>query len=239
MRFEARDIKPHSERVKVSDLVEGDVYFSVTHVDCEKLIPVLEPYVFAGRDLALGDSGRRYFQNLDPVRQEHGESFTRGNYEQFYVESEEESHFFEYEQALEELMLCALRRQEKLGDSQEDAISAWQSPRFDVRELQPFSKPMPNADLKEGSILFSVFFVDEDFFIPGLEPYVFVGRDIDAEEPGLYFQDIFSYRRGVHYDATNEGQVAIFVVDSDDNLHYFEYEQALEQLMVCSLRRRA
>jgi hypothetical protein len=38
---------------------------------------------------------------------------------------------------------------------------------------------------------------------------------------------------------TNEGQVAVFVVDSDDNLHHFEYEQALEQLMVCSLRRRA
>jgi hypothetical protein len=204
MHFKAQDIKLYHEPVKASHFVEDEVYFSVTYVDHEKLVPVLEPYVFAGQDLTPGDSGKRYFQSLDPVRREHGESFPRGNYEQFHVESDEESHFFEYEQALEELMLCALRRQETLGDSPEDAMSAGHSLRFDARELQPFAKPVHEAELKEGSIFFSVFFVDEDFFIPGLEPYVFVGRDIDAEEPGLYFQDISSYRRGIHYDTTNQ-----------------------------------
>lgn len=236
MRFDARELKLYPEPVKVDRLVEDAVYFSVSYLDHERLIPALEPYVFSGRDLVPGDSGRLYFQSLDPVRRQlhHDPSADMD----FYIESEEKALFFEYEQALEELMVCFLRRQGMLDHWPEGTASTGRSLQFDARELQLFSEPVRRAELKEGSIYFSVFFVDDTFLIPGLEPYIFVGRDIDDEEPGLYFQDAQSYRRGIRHDSAIEGQPVIFVVDSDDDLNHFEYEEALEQLMVCSVRRR-
>lgn len=232
MYFEARGLNLYSEPIKAIDLIEDAVYFAVNYMDKERSIPVLEPYTFSGRDLASGDSGRLYFRSLDPVRREiYPEP---DPYSDFHIESEENAHFFEYDQALEELMVCSLRRQGFLDHLPEGTSTLW----FDAREIQAFSTPVQGNALEEGSVYFSVFFVDEDFLIPGLEPYIFIGRDIDMGEPGLYFQDMRSYRRGVRHDSTTKSQLAIFVVDSDDNLNHFEYEQALEELMMCSLRRR-
>jgi hypothetical protein len=227
------------ELLKAAQLVKDEVYFSVSYVDDQRLIPVLKAYEFAGRDLVAGDSGQLYFQTLDPIRRERQRNKSaRDDDAGYHVESEEAPRLFEYEQALEELMRCSLRREGVLDLSLTDATLAGHSRRFEARELEPFAKPVGGAELKEGSVYFSVFFVDYDFLIPGMDPYVFVGRDIYPEEPGLYFQDIDSYRRHGRYSIANEGQLTTLVVDSDDNLNHHEYEQALEELMVCSLRRR-
>jgi hypothetical protein len=112
IRFEERRLQPYAEPVTADGLEEGRVYFMMNYIDEALLIPTLQPLVFVGFDLAPGDSGRVYFQDLD--------SHQRGV--RFELEAEAESaefitgsadeigHLFEFEQALEELLRCAVRR---------------------------------------------------------------------------------------------------------------------------------
>jgi hypothetical protein len=112
--FEARELKPYAEPVSPSDLLEGEVYFSVQYADERLLVPIVEPLIFVGRNLAEGDEDLLYFQNFesysigvryDPANQENGTDFhVRG--------PEDLKHIFEYEKALNSLMSCALRRRE-------------------------------------------------------------------------------------------------------------------------------
>src|SRR5258708_29857054 len=69
MRFEARELKPYSEPVRVEELQEGRVYFAVNFLDTAMLIPTMEPVVFIGRNLEPGDVERFYFQDADSYRQ--------------------------------------------------------------------------------------------------------------------------------------------------------------------------
>jgi hypothetical protein len=57
MRCEAREIKPDTEFVKVVDLVVGRVYFDVTYVDYDMIVPEITPLVFIGRDLHPDEAG--------------------------------------------------------------------------------------------------------------------------------------------------------------------------------------
>jgi hypothetical protein len=235
MRFEARDLRSNIEPVKPADLVENQVYFAVSYVDDERLIPVLEPYIFQSRDPSGRNSTKLYFKSLDPVRRRvHRDQDDR------LVELGIRLRVFEYEEALEELMLCSLRREGLLTfsniDSSDDSKTAVHH--VDARELKLFAEPLKPAELELGSIYFSLFFLDDAFLIPGLEPYVFIGSDIDPEDTGLYFQDIESYWRGARYGDATAGGPAILVVDSEETVNHFEYNEALEQLMVCSLRRQ-
>jgi hypothetical protein len=53
-----RHLKPYAGPVPASELQESCVYFSLNHFDDDMLIPILEPLVFAGRNLVeLGDPG--------------------------------------------------------------------------------------------------------------------------------------------------------------------------------------
>ena len=108
------------------------------------------------------------------------------------------------------------------------------------REVKSHAEPVSTEDLKEGAIYFFVNFVDGELLIPTVEPVVFVGRNLEPGEVGrVYFQDIYSYREGTRYDTTNEDHPAEFQTGSEDELgHVFEYEQALDVLIACSLRRR-
>jgi hypothetical protein len=110
---------------------------------------------------------------------------------------------------------------------------------FKGRELKPHAEPISAAELEPGEVYFSLYFIDDDMLIPILEPVVFIGKDL---EPGdadqVYFQDIDSYRRGVCYTATPDGEHATFFAGPENELqHIFDYEHALEVLMACSLRR--
>lgn len=115
MRFEERELPPHAESVSPNELQEGGVYFSVTFVDRDMLIPTMEAVVFIGRNLQPDDSDLVYFQDIESYRRGvRYETATDDDYAQFSMGSETElGHIFDFEYALEELMRCSIRRREK------------------------------------------------------------------------------------------------------------------------------
>ena len=119
MRFEGRELKPYAEPVSVSKLTRGSVYFAVTYVDDQMLMPMVEPIIFAGQNLDAGDVGSViYFQDAASYRQGiRHESPARGGDATFFAALESEiKHIFEYESALDELLRCALRRRKMAED---------------------------------------------------------------------------------------------------------------------------
>ena len=107
------------------------------------------------------------------------------------------------------------------------------------REVKLYAEPVLPGLLKEESIYFFVHFVDDEMLIPTMEPVVFVGRNFEAGDDGrVYFQDLDSYREGTRYDTANDENEAKFQTGPEEDLgHVFEYEQALDVLIACSLRR--
>lgn len=112
--------------------------------------------------------------------------------------------------------------------------------KFDERELKPYAEPVTANLLAEGSVYFSVQFADEDMLIPIMETWVFAGRRLNPEdlEGHLYFQDVESYRHGVRYGSANAENAHFQLATEKGVNHIFEYEHALDLLMLCSLRRR-
>jgi hypothetical protein len=113
---------------------------------------------------------------------------------------------------------------------------------FESRELKPYAEPVSASALKEGVIYFFVTFSDDAMLLPTMEPVVFIGRNLDANDAGVvYFQDIDSYQQGVRYCTPVENKnenATIYSGSENETGHVFEYEQALEELMRCALRRR-
>jgi len=115
MRFEARELKTYIETVPPHQLVEGDVYVSVSYVDDELVHPMLLSLVFVGTNLEPGDQDKYYFQDL--------ESYAAGV--RYATASEEAPATFHtgdiinsiqlYDQALDELLRCSLRRSGAVG----------------------------------------------------------------------------------------------------------------------------
>ena len=108
--------------------------------------------------------------------------------------------------------------------------------RFAERELKPYAEPVAPDQLKVGETYFGIQFLDENCFVPVLEPKVFIGRNLEPEDKDeLYFQDFDSYRSGVRYDTASAQDEAVFETGAEK--HVFEYERALDVLLTCSLRR--
>jgi hypothetical protein len=112
--------------------------------------------------------------------------------------------------------------------------------RFEARELKPYGEPISKNDLKEGAVYFFLNFEDDKKLIPRLQPVVYGGRNLEPGDDALvYFQDLSSHRVGVRYSAEEVGPGATFFCGSENELgHVFRYEQALDSLLACSLRRR-
>jgi hypothetical protein len=112
--------------------------------------------------------------------------------------------------------------------------------RFEERALKPYAESVSAAELKEGSVYFSVNYVDDEMLIPTVEPFVFVGRNLNSGDAGqVYFQDVTSYREGIRHDSDGSNDQARFWSGFEkETNHIFEYETALEELMRCALRRR-
>lgn len=112
MRFEARELRPFAEPVSAAELQEGSVYFAVTFVDADMLIPTIETLVFVGRNLGPEDVGKVYFQDVHSYR--HGIRYgpdSEDEWAEFQTASEDGvNHIFEYERALDQLLKCSLRR---------------------------------------------------------------------------------------------------------------------------------
>ena len=96
-------LKPYSEPVALDELREGAPYFSLNFLDEEMLLPMLEPVTFVGLDLAEGDNGIVYLQDLESYRSGlrfeeadgpgYGATFYRGSADRI-------GHIFEFEKAL-------------------------------------------------------------------------------------------------------------------------------------------
>jgi hypothetical protein len=109
---------------------------------------------------------------------------------------------------------------------------------FKQRELKPYSEPVLVTELEQDGVYFSLNYVDEEMLLPAMEPVVFIGRNLGKEDVDhLYFQDITSYGAGVRYSSDNDVPATFFVGAADKVRHIFEFEQALSELMRCSLRR--
>jgi hypothetical protein len=106
----------------------------------------------------------------------------------------------------------------------------------DGRELTEYSNPVSSDDLREGEIYFALNFSDAEMLVPLIETIVFIGRNLEpGDSSEAYFQDLTSFKEGVPYEDTRK---ATFYSGSMDSLsHIFTYEQLLNELLKCSLRR--
>jgi len=117
--------------------------------------------------------------------------------------------------------------------------------RFDARDLDDVAQPVEPQDLRNGETYFSLTFEDDNLCVPHMEPVVFIGRNL---EPGdvdrVYFQDFDSFRRGIPYGfgdpvtSSNNQSADFFAGAEDETNHIFEFDKALDVLLICSVRRR-
>lgn len=111
--------------------------------------------------------------------------------------------------------------------------------RFEGREVKPYAEPIAASDLKEESVYFLVSFLDKELLIPFMEPLIFLGRNLEADDSGqLYFQDADSQRRGIRYSAGANPEATFYQYSEDTLQDVFDYEHALDRLLECSLRRQ-
>ena len=117
IRFEGRDLKPYGEYVQPTGLVEGEIYFAVHFLDDKMLVPELDPLVFIGRNLERGDSGRLYFQDagsyMSGIRYRDSGEYGCDGETKIHVVEENAPFVFEFERALDVLLRCSLKRQER------------------------------------------------------------------------------------------------------------------------------
>lgn len=113
--------------------------------------------------------------------------------------------------------------------------------RFEARELKRYAEPVSPSNLRELEVYFTVQYCDESLLIPIVEPLVFIGRNLtDGDTDYYYFQDYESYRAGIRYQSANDEDKSDFHIRGPKDLrHIFDYEHALEELLKCSIRRRA
>src|SRR5437870_5785774 len=119
---------------------------------------------------------------------------------------------------------------------------------FEGRKLESYDEPVVSTDLREGEVYFAVNYVDDDMLIPIIETLVFLCKNLKPDDVGkAYFKDVESYCQGLPYDCDEDksstevdvnGGSASFYSGPENELHHiFKYEQALEELMRCLLRR--
>lgn len=107
---------------------------------------------------------------------------------------------------------------------------------FPARDLAPHAEPVDASTLEEGRVYFALGFLDTELLIPTLEPVVFIGKALEPGDNLFYFQDAESYRCGVRYDSQDGDGEAVFTCGEKPS-HIYDFEYALNQLMLCSLRR--
>jgi hypothetical protein len=111
---------------------------------------------------------------------------------------------------------------------------------FEGRFLKPYAEPVSLAELELDEVYFSVQYFDDEMRPPVVETLVFIGQNLEPEDEGrVYFQDLESYLAGVRYDTSSQDDDAVFYAQQEKHLnHIFQYENALNELLKCSLRRQ-
>lgn len=113
---------------------------------------------------------------------------------------------------------------------------------FHQRELPPAAHPISSDQLTMDNIYFMVDYADEEMKVPLVRSIVFIGRNLgdDDDTDTIYFQDVDSYLGGIRFsDNPTPGSCLFFHCSADDLGAIFEFEQALDELMKCSVRRKA
>jgi len=110
--------------------------------------------------------------------------------------------------------------------------------RFNGRDLKPYLETVEPDNLIEGQEYFSISYVDEERLLPIIDSLVYVGKNLETEDKNVYyFQDLVSYSAGIRYNSSYHGEQAEFhtgdIINSIQN-----YEQALNELLRCSLLRK-
>jgi hypothetical protein len=111
---------------------------------------------------------------------------------------------------------------------------------FERRLVSSDAQYVSPPDLRVGSVYFKVEFMDRELTIPILTPVVFAGCDLERTGNGdFYFQDFESFQRGVRFTTGGSGHSAVFeTFSADDGPGVFEFDEALNCLLWCSLQRR-
>jgi hypothetical protein len=111
---------------------------------------------------------------------------------------------------------------------------------FEGRELKPYAEPVSPNVLKEKEVYFVLQYLDEDCLIPIMEPMVFLGWEKSEDgSRAACFQTAHSYEGGVRRESVTDQQQEEFLTQPADQLNFiFDFEHALSNLMLCSLRRR-
>jgi hypothetical protein len=112
--------------------------------------------------------------------------------------------------------------------------------RFEARDLKSYAEPVSLVDLCEGASYYMVNFADDEMLEPCIETIIYLGRNLREGDGGkVYFQDTYSHAEGVRLATATGADQAHFHQFDDDGLGaIFEFEQALDVLLRCSLRRR-
>lgn len=85
--------------------------------------------------------------------------------------------------------------------------------RFEARDLKPYAEPLAVSDLKKGEIYYSVRYIDDEMLVPVMNTLVFVGADLDPDDPGkLYFHDVDSCKKSDPTRGNAEPDNAHFVI---------------------------
>lgn len=112
---------------------------------------------------------------------------------------------------------------------------------FPGRELKPYAEPVTPEQLVVGDVYFSVQYEDKEALAPMMEALVFLGNDLQPGRDGVghYFQDVGSFLAGVPY-GTEAYPVARYYMQASGQVnHIFVFDNALNELLKCSLRRAA
>ena len=113
LRFEARDLKPYAEPVQPDELKLGATYFAVYFADDDMFVPVLEPRVYVGNNLESGDADQYYFQDWDSYAEGARYDVPSIGLTPVFDHGDAIKHMFTFEKALDVLLACSTRRQEK------------------------------------------------------------------------------------------------------------------------------
>lgn len=106
MYFQGRTISPYAKPITLSKLKKGAIYFSVSFIDDDMLIPIIDTLIYLGTYENESKEKILSFQDVESYQAD-----TNDHCPTFFECSEDSlNNIFEYESALEVLMRCSIRR---------------------------------------------------------------------------------------------------------------------------------
>lgn len=108
---------------------------------------------------------------------------------------------------------------------------------FEGRVLKNHYTPVAPERLEIGKEYFDVSFIDHEMRVPLVRTLIFIGKGLSGDPEYLYFQDATSYFDGIRHPDSVEKVGGGYWRFSTSALPICEFDVALEQLLLCSLRR--